>query len=232
MFQDLEKSSEGDEQHKYNLLLEILTPIAKTYPSEKGIESVNNGLQILGGYGFCSEYILQQYYRDIRISALYEGTTGIQSIDLLGRKMTMENGKVGQLLFAEISDSISKGKEYEQLQQTASILDEKLNLAGKVLNYLLQYAVKKDYDHFLSNATVFMDFMGTLVIGWQWLKIGIAASKGLIHSSDRYTPEFYNSKLKTMEFFYLHEMVKMDGLAQTIQNDPGITIPEETEIDF
>jgi len=75
------------------LLLELLTPIAKTYPAEQGIKSTSHAIQILGGYGFCSDFMPQQYYRDIRIIAIYEGTTGIQSLDLLGRKITQKNGK-------------------------------------------------------------------------------------------------------------------------------------------
>ena len=75
-------SSDKEEKEKYNLLLEMIIPIVKTFPSEAGSVSVNNGLQVLGGYGFCTDFTLQQYYRDIRISALYEGTTGIQSQDL------------------------------------------------------------------------------------------------------------------------------------------------------
>ncbi len=67
--------------------------MAKTYPSEKCQEAINNGLQIFGGYGYCMDFPLQQYYRDIRINSLYEGTTGIQSLDLLGRKVTIQNGK-------------------------------------------------------------------------------------------------------------------------------------------
>ena len=86
VYQDLE-AVKTEEKEKYHLLSEILTPIVKTYPSEAGRISINNGLQILGGYGFCSEFVLQQYMRDIRIYTLYEGTTGIQSQDLLGRKM-------------------------------------------------------------------------------------------------------------------------------------------------
>ena len=87
-----------EEKEKYHLLLEMIIPIVKTYPSEAGSESVDNGLQVLGGYGFCTDFTLQQYYRDIRISSLYEGTTGIQSQDLLGRKVTMHNGKGLELL--------------------------------------------------------------------------------------------------------------------------------------
>ena len=79
-YYDLEiTATSQEEKTKYNTLLEIIIPVVKTYPSEAGSYAVNNGLQILGGYGFCSDFILQQYYRDIRISAIYEGTTGIQS---------------------------------------------------------------------------------------------------------------------------------------------------------
>ena len=81
-YYDLENTaSSPEEKKKYNTLLEMIIPVVKTYPSEAGSYAVNNGLQILGGYGFCSDFILQQYYRDIRISAIYEGTTGIQSQD-------------------------------------------------------------------------------------------------------------------------------------------------------
>jgi len=98
-YHDLSQThSDPEEREKYSYLLEMLTPIAKTYPSEMGLLSVSNGLQVLGGYGFCSDFILQQYYRDIRIFSIYEGTTGIQSLDLLGRKMTMNNGKGVKLL--------------------------------------------------------------------------------------------------------------------------------------
>jgi len=86
-YQDIMKiTTDEKERKKYHLLLEMIIPIVKTFPSEAGATAVNNGLQVLGGYGFCTDFILQQYHRDIRISAIYEGTTGIQSQDLLGRK--------------------------------------------------------------------------------------------------------------------------------------------------
>ena len=93
-YHDLQHTtSDKNEKHKYHSLLEMIIPVVKTYPSEAGIYSINNGLQVLGGYGFCSDFILQQYYRDIRICSIYEGTTGIQSQDLLGRKMMLNEGE-------------------------------------------------------------------------------------------------------------------------------------------
>jgi butyryl-CoA dehydrogenase len=76
---------QGEDHEKAYLMLEILTPIVKAYPSEYGIISVSNAVQVLGGYGFTMDFDVQQYYRDIRIMSIYEGTTGIQSMDLLGR---------------------------------------------------------------------------------------------------------------------------------------------------
>jgi butyryl-CoA dehydrogenase len=101
-YHDLEKVSEGEDHENYNLLLELLTPVAKTYLSEMGILSCSAGLQILGGYGYCDEFPLEQFYRDVRIHPIHEGTTGIQGMDLLGRKMTMKKGKAAQLYLAEV----------------------------------------------------------------------------------------------------------------------------------
>ena len=92
--------TDQNERDRYHLLLELLTPLVKTYPSEMGAVAVSNGLQILGGYGFTIDFILQQYHRDIRIFTLYEGTTGIQSLDLLGRKIPMQRGKAVEFLAA------------------------------------------------------------------------------------------------------------------------------------
>merc|ERR1711965_486672 len=111
----IETATSPEEKEKYNLLLEMIIPIVKTYPSEAGSASVNNGLQVLGGYGFCADFILQQYYRDIRISSIYEGTTGIQSQDLLGRKITMNNGEGLKLLLNEILTTVAKANNHPEL---------------------------------------------------------------------------------------------------------------------
>ena len=129
---DLQHNSPDEQdRHKYHTLLEMIIPVVKTYPSEAGIYSINNGLQVLGGYGFCSDFILQQYYRDIRICSIYEGTTGIQSQDLLGRKMILNNGEGARLLMEEISSTINEAKEYNELKEWALCLDNKLQETQK-----------------------------------------------------------------------------------------------------
>ena len=230
-YQDLSQSLPDMEgREKYKMLLEILTPVVKTYPSEMGIVSVNNGVQVLGGYGFCSDYILQQYLRDIRISAIYEGTTGIQSQDLLGRKITMENGKALQLLSVEIKNSIKKSMWHDELKPLAEKLGSKLELTQKVLQSLMEYAMKGDYQRFLADATPFMEFFSTIVIAWQWLDIGREAQDALIAGSGDFSTEFYENKLHAMQFYFRYELPKTTGLAELLMDKQALTLKTEQEV--
>ena len=223
-------SADDKEKADYNLLLELLTPIAKTYPAEQGIKSTSHAVQILGGYGFCSDFMPQQYYRDIRIIAIYEGTTGIQSLDLLGRKITQKNGKALELLATEIQQSIADANCHKELQPFADVLLENLGLVKKVMAVLMPYAVKGNFERFLADASVFMDFFGTIVIGWQWLKIATKASTMLENRNENQPEEFYNSKIHTMKFFYTYELVKTKGLAITLMNIEELTITASKDL--
>ena len=228
---DKEKTSTtSEEKEKYNLLLELLTPITKTYPAEQGIKSTSDAIQILGGYGFCFDFMPQQYYRDIRIIALYEGTTGIQSLDLLGRKITMKNGKAVALLALEIQQTIEQAILDEELKPFANTLLENMGLVQKVNKWLIPYAIKGDYERYLADATVFMDFFGTIVMGWQWLKMAVVAKLTIKDNNGNQTPEFYRSKVQTMKFFFTYELIKTKGLAKTIMNDEELTINATDEI--
>jgi alkylation response protein AidB-like acyl-CoA dehydrogenase len=229
-FHDLEQLTEGAEKEKYHLLLELLTPIAKTYPSEKGREAIDNGLQVLGGYGFCSDFVLQQYYRDIRIFAIYEGTTGIQSLDLLGRKITMHKGAALKLLAEEIQQTIGAALTHEELKPYAKILGEQLQLSQEVLNFLMPFAMKGNYERFLSDATIFMEFFGTIVVAWQWLKMATQAKQALVTGQTKYGESFYESNIHTMKFFFKYEVPKTKGLAHILMNDEVLTIFEQKEL--
>ncbi len=217
-------STDSEEQENYNLLLELLTPIAKTYPAEKGIEATSNAVQILGGYGFCLDFMPQQYYRDIRIISIYEGTTGIQSLDLLGRKITMKNGKALQLLAVEIQETIKAANVHDELQPYSNILLENLGMTQKVIAYLTPHAMQGNYERFLADASIFMDFFSTIVIGWQWLKIAIAAKNTLTDGNGNQSTTFYEGKIHTMKFYFTYEMTKTKSLATIIMNDEELTI--------
>ncbi len=227
---DLHKISDGEAKENYHLMLEFLTPIAKTYPSEMGRESINSGLQVLGGYGFCNDFPLQQYYRDIRIMSLYEGTTGIQSLDLLGRKVPLKNGKALQLILNEINKTISDAGKIEALNPYSDQLNNKVQLVGKTLQYLSKFANEGDFESYLADATVFMEMTSTVVVAWQWLKQTIAASEALGNQTGKFESIFYESKIHTMKFYFRYELPKTIGLAETLTNPEMLTILKEKEL--
>lgn len=228
--EDLLKSSDGREKEEAHLLLELLTPIAKTYPSEMGRVSISNGLQVLGGYGYCTDFPLQQYYRDIRIMALYEGTTGIQSLDLLGRKMTMKNGAAVELLVGEMKETIRSASTFGEFKPYANTLGEKLSSIQLVMEHLLKYAMEGNHERFLADATLFMEMMSTVVIGWQWLNMATVAKNALVTGNMPYGPDFYESKIHTMKFYYKYEMPKTLGLVQTLMDTAELTTVSEKEL--
>jgi len=174
------KVCDKNEHEKYNLLLELLTPIVKTFPAEQGRAAVDNGLQILGGYGFTTDFILQQYYRDIRIMSIYEGTTGIQSLDLLGRKVTIKNGKALHYLMEEMTITLTEASNYKELNPYTKQLKEQSELVKTVMAKLIPKALSGDFENYLADANIFMDLLSTLVIGWQWLKLLIDMIKKII----------------------------------------------------
>jgi butyryl-CoA dehydrogenase len=219
-----------EEKEKYHLLLEMIIPIVKTYPSEAGAESVDNGLQVLGGYGFCTDFTLQQYYRDIRISALYEGTTGIQSQDLLGRKVTMQNGKGLKLLVIEISKTIQLASKDKELEKYATLLNGKLKLSEMILEDLMPYAMKGNYERYLAEAKLFMEYMSIVVLSWLWLEMAVDAKNELNNADRKYSETFYESKIHTMKFFFKYEVPKTIALANSLMSDDVLTIKNDKEL--
>jgi len=230
-YYDLQHNSTDDkEKHKYHTLLEMIIPVVKTYPSEAGIYSINNGLQVLGGYGFCSDFILQQYYRDIRISSIYEGTTGIQSQDLLGRKMMLNNGEGAKLLLDEIKMTIEKAEQDDELKKWASSLNDQLDQSQKILFHLMPFALKGDYERFLADASIFMEFFSLILVGWSWLEIGVATKYALSSSNSTLDSKFYQGKLDALEYFYVYELPKTKGLAEILLHPSSVTIKKKDKV--
>ena len=223
-------STDIKNKHKYHTLLEMIIPVVKTYPSEAGIYSINNGLQVLGGYGFCSDFILQQYYRDIRISSIYEGTTGIQSQDLLGRKMMLNNGEGSKLLLEEIQKTIDKANQDNELKEWASSLNDQLDNTQKILFHLMPFAIKGDYEKFLADASVFMEFFSLIIVGWSWLEIGVATKHAISTNNNTLDTRFYQGKLDALEYFYVYELPKTKGLAEILLHPSSVTIKKNENV--
>tara|TARA_R100000935_G_C2842107_1_gene172194 strand:- start:41924 stop:43735 length:1812 start_codon:yes stop_codon:yes gene_type:complete len=226
----IQSTKDPETKAKYGLLLEMIIPIVKTYPTEAGTLSVSNGVQVLGGYGFCSDFILQQYYRDIRIFSIYEGTTGIQSQDLLGRKVPMENGKALELLLTEILHTITEAMEFDELRSSAKILGDKIKLTRSVLDFLVPFAKKGNYERFLSDANLFMEFLSLVVIGWLWLDIAVNAQRNILGGDQTYSKTFYESKIHTMKFYFKYELPKTGSLAESLMHPDVLTTNSKKEV--
>ena len=228
---DLAHASAGDEQHSSWLLLEILTPIVKTYSSEHGSRSAALAIQTLGGYGFTTDFPVQQHYRDLKIMSIYEGTTGIQSLDLLGRKVVMEKGKALHELLKAVSDAINKADTYEALKPYAKNLKDELQRIQSVLVHLGKFATAAELDRYLSDAAIFMDQISYVVIAWQWLKQATIAYTQLQSANfSMQVREFYEGKVHTMKFFFRYELPHAEACAKTLMDPEFLTNLKKREV--
>ena len=228
---DISRVAEGEEKETAFLVLDLLMPVAKSYPSEMGVQSVSQSVQTFGGYGFTEDFPVEQLYRDIRITPIYEGTTGIQAQDLLGRKMTMKGGKAPQLLFAEIGKTIAEASTYDDLKPYADQLTAELARVQDVMGSLLPHAMKGDTERYLSDATLFLEMFGIVVVAWQWLKQSVVAKQTILTQNpqgDELT--FYEGKIHTMKFFFHYEVPKTLGLAVRLKDPEVLTIVSAKEL--
>jgi alkylation response protein AidB-like acyl-CoA dehydrogenase len=227
---DLALVTEGDEKERCGLLLDLLTPVAKSYPSEMGTLAVSQALQCLGGYGYCDEFPIEQYYRDIRIHPIHEGTTGIQGMDLLGRKVVMQNGKALLLFLAELEKAVSAGKALPECAPCAEALAAAAETLKEVTMSLMNLALKGEVELFLADATLYLELFGTVAIAWQWLLQAVTAAKALAANPGGTDGDFYRGKVHTCRYFFAYELPKLRGLAARLMaSGDGITVAMEPE---
>jgi len=230
-YQDMAKvSTSNEEKEKYALLVDLLVPVVKTFPSEAGILSTSAAIQCLGGYGFCQDFPVEQHFRDIRIDTIHEGTTCIQGQDLLGKKISMKNGKALDLFLEEISKTLQKTQEFADLKPLADQLIEALNVLDSVTKNLGGLAAQGKTDAFLADAVLYLEMFSLIAIAWQWLIQAITAQKALNNQagmleSDQY---FYQGKLFTCRYFFSYELNKIYGIKQRLMSNDPITVEMDT----
>ena len=223
LYSDIVEATEGNDQTKYSLLLDLLTPVAKSYPSELGIMSVSQGLQILGGYGYCDEFPLEQFYRDIRIHPIHEGATGIQGIDLLGRKVVIKEGAAFTLFVHEVAETILAASGFDGLTAYCERLGNAVQALSRVTEHLVSIGKQEHRERFLADATLYLELFGIVAIAWQWLKQGVAALKALSEDVSTEDVAFYQGKYATMQFFFHYELPKVEGLSRRLLEADGFT---------
>jgi len=208
----------GAERDEAELMLEVLTPIAKSWPSQWCLEANNLGIQIHGGYGYTTEYDVEQQYRDNRLNAIHEGTHGIHGIDLLGRKVVMSGGAGLKLLQRRINQTVQSALQSEGTAGYARELQAQTERLVEVTATLWAAA---DPTVTLANSTAYLEAAGHLVLAWIWLEqlTAVGANPG----------SFYDGKRAAAQYFYRYELPKvttqLDLLASldrtTVDVDPA-----------
>jgi len=230
-YADLERVLEdGEARERASLLLGLLTPVAKSYPSEMGILAVSQGLQCLGGYGYCAEFPLEQHYRDIRIHAIHEGTTGIQALDLLGRKVVMQGGRPFLLFLEEVRATIERARGTATLSAEADELAATLATLEQVTAHLTGLAVAGEIELFLADATLYLELFGLVAVAWQWLEQAVVAERARRAPLDGADALFYEAKLVTFRYFFGYELPRSAGLAKRLLAADGLTVRMETRL--
>ena len=202
---DEEATAQSDEEKtRTKLLLELLTPICKSWPSEFCLEANKLAIQVLGGYGYTCEYPVERYYRDNRLNHIHEGTHAIHGLDIMGRKVRMADGAALKALAVEITSTIKSASAHADLAGYCQELGASMQ---KVQTTLEAVSKASDPSLALANATIFLDAMGHMVIAWMWLKQAVAASNGLTSGTTN-DVAFYQGKLAACKFFYRYELPK------------------------
>ncbi|WP_226702489.1 acyl-CoA dehydrogenase [Microbulbifer elongatus] len=231
LFEDAHSGETESERLKASDLLDLLTPIVKSWPSKYCLKANDLAIQVLGGSGYIREYPLEQLYRDNRLNPIHEGTEGIQALDLLGRKVPAKGMAGYQILAKEIQQTLSGCGDNETLQPLAEALRAGLNqLNGVSESLLLQMSA--DPDRGLANASLYLDVFGRVVVSWIWLQQAAIASKKLdgeenLPAGDSH---FYRGKLQAARYYIEWELPEITPQIALLES--GNSVPFEMQSDW
>ncbi|MCG5431034.1 acyl-CoA dehydrogenase [Mycobacterium sp. MYCO198283] len=186
-----------EEAEHARLLLDILTPIAKSWPSQWCTVANDLAIQVHGGYGYTREYDVEQHYRDNRLNPIHEGTHGIQSLDLLGRKVTQHGGASLRALSAAIAETVAACSAVPDLAGPAAELDA---CWQRLLTVTDAMFAAGDIDAAMANSVIYLEAFGHLVIAWMWLE--------QLRAADGRAGDFYDGKRHAARYFFRYELPK------------------------
>jgi hypothetical protein len=221
----------NEEQQAYwHGFIEILTPIVKAYCTDMGMMVCDTAVQTYGGYGFCREYPVEQMMRDQKINQIYEGTNGIQALDLLGRKLGMKKGLYFMNLMAMMKETIDEGKKVDALKNEVEIVENALNAVAETSMAFAKMIKVTPYVP-LIGACDFLNCMGDVIVGWLHLKMALVAiPKFFAADTGEQDKAFYRGKIEAARFFIGRTtglvIPKLENLKRDEQS--CMNIPEES----
>lgn len=208
------KAQTEEERQMADDLISLLTPVIKGYGTDKGYEIATNMQQVYGGHGYIAEWGMEQYVRDARIAMIYEGTNGVQAMDLVGRKLAQNGGRAVQALFKIVDDECAAAKEDTALSDFATRL-EKANGELKAATMWFMQNGMQNPNHVGAGAHSYMHIMGIVSLGLMWLRMSQAAQAALANGNGN--AKFYETKLATARYFAERIMPDAGALRRKIE---------------
>ena len=213
-------ASTEEERGRARILLDLLTPIAKTFPAEKGFEANALAVQVHGGYGYTSEYMPEAWLRDQKLNTIHEGTTGIQGMDLLGRKVVAGGGAALHALVGEISRAIERASKAGVNADWLTRLQGSVTAVGEITMHLGGLGMNGDVEGMLRHSADYLELLSIVVVAWQWIQMAAAAREGLarpgVSSSD---VAFYEGKLAATQYWILTELPRVGTLGALLRSN-------------
>lgn len=238
---DRAEIAETDEQRNYwHGFAELMTPVCKAFSSDKAMEICSLAIDIYGGYGYCSEYPLEQYLRDAKIACIYEGTNGIQALDLVGRKLAQRHGENVRNLLQEIGKTVARLQNDQSLGKYIAILGEALQAVGKLTKDFGTWSEGSGLVIPILNARPYLMIFGNLIVGWQLLQAagvameklksiyqeagaeGKAAQRALARSNEEVA--FYEGKVAAAKYFAVEELNCLKSKCQSIEMKEKVAV--------
>ncbi len=201
LFEDQQTHPDEQARKDAALLLDVLTPVVKSWPARYGCIANDMAIQVLGGAGYTNEYPLEQLYRDQRLNPIHEGAEGIHGLDLLGRKVRMNNGKGLDVFVSVVARDIAAARDIPGLSKDANALQEYMNDLASVTRQLVALQSESP-DLALANATTYLDAFGRITVAWIWLKLACVAAQALESGLDEPDADYYRGKLQAQRYFF------------------------------
>jgi hypothetical protein len=221
-------STDEKERRLYEDLFGMLTPIIKDYLGVHGHEVCIQAIQVFGGAGYTKDYLVEQYARDCKITTIFEGTSGIQSMDLLARKIGRQNGAVFMHLLGEMHNTVSRAKGFPELKSMAEKVEASANMLGETAMKIGGLAMSPDFKVAFAHSLPFLHALGDVIMGWMLLWRAATAAPKLEGAKGRDLP-FYNGQIKTAQFFIETVLPVTRGKMKSVQAASPAALEMEEE---
>jgi hypothetical protein len=218
-----EMAASEEEKDRYQGIIDVLIPISKGYVTDRAFDVCNTGVQVFGGYGYTKEYPQELLLRDCRITMIYEGTNGIQAMDLLGRKLGLKKGQAIMDLMTEMQKTIKAGKDIEAVAPYAEELEKALNKLGEVAMHLGGKAMSEEVLQAFAHAYSFLEVSGDVAMAWMLLWRANVAAQNLDKAKKKDKP-FYEGQIKSCQFFVENILPTTMGKMKSIHKMGGAAV--------